>query len=205
MSDKNQIIRQYAAPQGMLFAATIIGALAYPFWIYVMFKFFSGSWELISGAPVEPPVFGMMSSYHKPAQNGYWFFISSSIVLSILLSLSLPKLIGAPFMKWVFGIRYLNEKGEGIALWQPLAKTGIEIGKFLLLALPGPILGFILGPDIDWLSLVALALGFIAVIYLTFKIDSSGRSLAYKKARIVPVHKNNIAAFREALKNEHAE
>ena len=140
-----------------------------------------------------------MSDYGKPAQNGYWIFVWSAILSGILLSALLPSFLGASLGKLLLRIRYVNEDGGNIRLRQTLMKTGFNCFLFLIVALPGPIIGFTIGKGSEYYSLAALFLGVLVAITLSVKADSSGRTLAYRKAHIVPIMKNDIGEFRKEI------
>jgi len=73
------------------------------------------------------------------------------------------------------------------------------LGIFLIIAIPGPILGFFFGRSADIFSIAALAFGLIFTGYILFHKDASGRTLSYHRSGIVPVRRIHISAFRTEL------
>lgn len=199
---KNQIIQDYAAPSWKLFCGSLLGVICYVIFVYLCFQITSGFWEVITGIAVEPPKIGFMSSYSVPAQNGYWVILGLVISGSLIFAGALPLLIGADFGKWALGIRFLDEDGQKIRLSHIAKKTGIEIGKLLLVTLPGPILGFTFGLPADPFSMIALILGLLILTFLSLKKDASGRTFSYVKSGIVPVSKKDVAAFQKSLNTD---
>lgn len=199
MNNRNQIIKKFTVSRWRLFLGTLLGLTIYPLIIYVFYFIFSGLWEAVSGAAVEPPVIGFMSSYGKAAQNGYWIFVWSAILCGLLLSAWLPSKIGASLGKYLLGISYVDELGEKISLRQTLIKTRYNIILFLALALPGPIIGFSIGDGSEALSLGLLFLATGAVLYYAFKRDESGRTLSYRKSGIVPISRKDIQSFKNEI------
>jgi uncharacterized membrane protein len=199
MNEFNLIVKKFAVSRWRLFLGTVIGFILYPFIMYAFYFITSGMWELISNAPVEPPVIDSMYSYGKPEQNGYWIFVWSAILSGIVLSALLPSFLGASLGKFLLKIRYVNEDGSDIRLRQTLMKTRFNSLLFLIVALPGPIIGFTIGEGSEYYSLAVLFLGLLIAVFLSVKADSSGRTLAYRKAHIVPIMKNDIEAFRKEI------
>jgi hypothetical protein len=199
MNSHDLIIKKYVVSSWRLCLGSFLGIILYPIIIYFIYFLSSGLWELISGSAVEPPVIDFMSQYGKPAQNGYWVFVWSAIVSGLLLSALLPSVIGASIGKYLLKIRYVNEKGNFITLRQTFIKTMYNIMYFLILALPGPIIGFSIGKNSEVASLSALFLGFVIFLYLTFKKDQSGRVLSYSKSNIIPIMKKDIELFKKEI------
>jgi uncharacterized RDD family membrane protein YckC len=198
--NKNSIIAKYAVSRFQLCLGTFVGFIFYAIFILSFYILLSSAWELISGAKVEAPVVGFMSSYSKPAQNGYWIFVNASILSSLLLSAYLPTILGASVGKYLVNVRYVNENGDKISFVQTLLKAGCHIMLFLLIALPGPIIGFMPSFGLqDYLSLTALFVGCMICLYILFKKDSSGRTWAFVRAGIVPVKKSEIDNFKNDL------
>lgn len=127
-----------------------------------------------------------MSSYSRPAQNGYWLFVLATVIVLTCLA-TLPRRLGGGLGKWLAGVSYLTESGGPTDMGHVVLKGAIYIGYFLMLSLPGPILGFSFGEVTDPVSAGLLIAGLCAVGYLAFHRDASGRSLTYRGAGIVPV------------------
>ena len=199
MENKSEVIRQYVCPQWFLMMGACLAFFIWPVWMFSVYELVEFTWEMISGKAVEPPKIGFMSNYSVPAQNGYWTIVISVVSGSIVLSALMPLLIGAPIGKWILGIRFLDESGEKAGFKNTLSKSLIEIGKILIVMMPGPVLGFFFGSSADNFSLLALFVGLVIVVILTFRTDESGRSIAYRKAGIVPIKKKNIPAFHDAI------
>ncbi len=199
MNNLNPVIKKYAVARWRLFLGTLLGLILYPMMIYLMYVISSSLWELLSAKAVEPPTIGFMGDYDAPAQNGYWLFVGSSIVTALLLSALLPSVIGSSLGKFLLGIRYVDFHGNAVTIKQTLHKAAYGIGYFLILALPGPIIGFTMGMASTALSVLALFIGFLVVLYLTTKKDSSGLVLSYRKAGIVPILKKNLASFNNEM------
>ncbi|MBM3602877.1 MAG: hypothetical protein FJX22_03755 [Alphaproteobacteria bacterium] len=199
MNDRNAVIRKYAVARWHLFLGTSLGLMIYPLIMYGFYEVSAGLWECLSDKAVKPPTIAFMGGYDAPAQNGYWLFVGSSIFTALLLSALLPSLIGASLGKYLLGIRYVDFHGNAVTIKQNLHKTAYGIGYFLILALPGPIIGFAWGMKSTTLSVLALFMGCLIVLYLTIKKDSSGLVLSYRKAQIVPILKKNLSAFRNTM------
>lgn len=214
MENRQHIIKQYVVPRWRLFLGSALNIMLYPLFIYIFYMVTTSIWGLLSGLPVEAPSGGFMSSYSRPAQNGYWIFVWSSVLAVIILSALLPSRIGASAGKYVLGIRYLTIGGSAIGLKQTMVKAAINIGYFLLLALPGPIIGFTLTKYernhhsydqgvylVDYLSLAALLIGIVIVLILAFRRDASGRVLSYSCSGIVPIMKSQVESYKNAVKS----
>jgi RDD family len=199
MNEKIVIIQRYSAPLWRIFTGTVLGLLLYPFLMYAFYEFMSSAWTYISGAAVEPPEVDLMSNYSRPAQNGYWVFVSASIVSGILLSALLPYFAGASIGKLLVGIRYIDESGNPVKLRQIFKKTACSLGLFLLIALPGPILGFVFGEVADIFSLILLGLGTLFIGFISFLKDASGRTWGYRISGIVPIRRLDIPAFQQEI------
>ena len=199
MDNRNQIIKKYTVYRWRLFLGTLLGLTIYAILMYIFYFLFSGLWEAISGTAVEPPVIDFMSSYDKPAQNGYWIFVCSAILCGLLLSAWLPSKIGASLGKYLLGVCYVDESGKKISLRQTLIKTLYNILLFLALALPGPIIGFSMGEGSETASLGLLFLATAVVLYYAFKRDESGRTLSYRKSGLVPISRKDIQSFKSEI------
>ena len=200
----NPIIKKYAVARWRLFLGTLLGLILYPMMIYLMYVISSSLWELLSAKAVEPPTIAFMGGYDVPAQNGYWLFVGSSIVTALLLSALLPSVIGSSLGKYLLGIRYVDFHGNAVTIKQTLHKTAYGIGYFLILALPGPIIGFTMGMESTHLSVLALFIGFLVVLYLTIKKDQGGLVLSCREAQIVPILKKDLASFKSDMALVHA-
>ncbi|MGB0695030.1 MAG: hypothetical protein ACPGOY_05235 [Rhodospirillaceae bacterium] len=202
---KDAIIRKYALSQGTLFPGSIIGSVFFLILYFLVLGFVSILWESLTGTAVQTPTISFMSSYDKPTQGGYWSIVISITIVAYVLSVIVPQILGAGFGQWMLGVRYLDEQGQMAQRSRIFKKFSIEIGKFLLLALPGPTLGFALGPSADGASLFALLVGIVIVLRLSFGSDSSGRAYSYVKSGIVPVHKDRIEAFQTEVQSLEAQ
>jgi hypothetical protein len=110
----------------------------------------------------------------------------------------LPSVIGSSLGKFLLGIRYVDFHGNAVTIKQTLHKTAYGIGYFLILALPGPIIGFTMGMESMALSVLAL---FIAIsgCFVFNNERSNGLVLSYRKKWIVPILKKNLASFNNEM------
>ncbi|MEM0988373.1 MAG: hypothetical protein AAGK00_05790 [Pseudomonadota bacterium] len=182
---RTEIIAKYAAPRWRLLLGSVLSVVYWPF-IYIFYHGTKLAWETTSGAAVEPPVIGFMSSYGRASQNGYWIFVFATLALSVFLIILRVKL-GAYVGKRLVGVVYVTEVGQEIDFDHISRKSLIMVFYFLVLAIPGPALGFIFGPAADPFSLAALAAGLAFIAHKSWKTDASGRTYAYRSAGIVPV------------------
>ncbi|MEM6621286.1 MAG: hypothetical protein AAF674_03590 [Pseudomonadota bacterium] len=191
---RTEIIGKYAAPRWRLLLGSVLSVMYLPV-LYLFYQTTTALWELISGAPVEPPVIGFMSTYGQASQNGYWVFVLATLALALVLII-LPSRLGGGVGKWLAGVVYLTEDGYPTGIGHIAKKALILLGYFLVLAIPGPVLGFEIGPQADPVSLSLLALGLVFVGYMCWRTDRSGRTYAYRAAGIVPVlaHQRDAAA-----------
>ena len=203
--NKDQIIKKFVEPRWKLFLGSIIGVFLYPFFVYFSFKFVSFIWEVVSGMPVEAPTIDFMSSYSEAEKNGYWSILISVIIVYVFLSVVVPRVIGAGFGQWLLGTRYVDEDGQKPKSVKILKKFFIGVGKFLLITLPGPVLGFTFGEAADPFSLAALFAGFMTVVFLSFKRNKSGRTLSYFQSGLVPINKKHSELFKEDLKEFYSQ
>jgi hypothetical protein len=203
MNEKTEIIRRYSAPRWHIFAGTILSIFLYPFLMYILYETLSTAWSYISGTAVEPPALDFMSSYSRPAQNGYWVFVSASIISGILISALLPYFAGGGIGKLLVGIRYIDESGNPLTLRQTFKKAACGLGLFLLVALPGPILGFTFGESADIFSLISLGSGILFICIISFRKDASGRTWVYRAAGIVPIRRAHLGAFKQEISHSN--
>lgn len=170
-----------------LFLASILSFILYIIFILVSFYSLSGLWEIISGSPVEAPTLDFMSNYNEPAKNGYWFFVWLSILSILTFSVFSPLLIGSSIGQYVFNIKLINKKGKKISAKQCIARALLITLGYLLLSIPGPIIGFTYGNMADWASITCLSLAMLFLIYLMAKKDKTGRTFLYSSTHIYPV------------------
>ena len=167
---------------GGMVDGVIVLALSVP-----AFELMSGAWAAWTATPVEPPVIGFMSDYGRPAQNGYWLWVAlSPLVAAVVTTLAVP-LLGASPGKRLLGIRYAGPGGERAPLGRALAKLAVNVGLFLLAALPGPLLGFALGDVADAFSLLALFAAVALVLWLSLRPGPDGRTFAYRATGLWPL------------------
>lgn len=196
---KQDVIARYAVPPARLLLGGAIGMLLYPLLAWGLFEALAGTWEAISGRPVSPPQISFMSRYDGPTQNGYMLFVFVSCIAIGLLSLIPIGRYGAGVGHALVGVTMLGEDGAPAQFRLLCWKVAMNVSYFLVLALPGPIIGFLLGSSFDVLSLIALGAGLASLVYVSFSKDKSGRLLAYVYAEIVPVRAEQAEAFRADL------
>ncbi len=199
MSSNNTNLADFVPSSMVLSIGTAISAVLYVVLIVISYDVIAAVWEWLSGAPVEPPKVGFMSDYSEPARNGYWSLVSASINLSIALSAVLPSLIGASIGHRLLGIVYLRMDGKKPKIGDTLKKTFCGIILFLMLTVPGPIIGFTLGGGSEWISLIALAIGFLATMHFAFSRDYTGRTWPFRFANLIPVYSSNKELVLEKL------
>ncbi|MEM7528697.1 MAG: hypothetical protein AAF416_13615 [Pseudomonadota bacterium] len=175
--------------------------LLYPLLCWGLFEGLSGGWEALSGRPVEPPVVAFMSDYGEPAKNGYFLFVVVSCAVIGLLSLCSASRFGFGLGHGLIGVRMLDENGAPARFGRLCMKMLANLIYFLVIALPGPMIGFGLGAGFEIVSLAALAGGTAAIVYVSLKCDMSGRLLAYSTAGIVPVRAALVDEFRQAVRH----
>ncbi|MEL6198345.1 MAG: RDD family protein [Pseudomonadota bacterium] len=199
---KDEIIARFAvAPPRLLLGGTV-GLLLYPLLAWALFEGLSGGWEAISGRPVSPPRIAFMSAYEAPAKNGYLLFVLVSCVAIGLLSLFSASRLGTGLGHGAVGVRMLDESGAPASFGQLCKKMLANVVYFLMIALPGPVIGFGFGSGSEIMSLVALAGGIAALVYVSFRRDRSGRLVAYTFSGIVPVRAETVDDFRRAVGRE---
>ncbi len=193
-----EVIRRWVAPVGRVLCGSLLGLVCFVLLAWVTYGAAAGLWEAISGAPVEPPVIGFMSMYGRAAQNGYWAFVIGSCFASLVVFWVSAWWTGVGLGHALVGLRGVAEDGGPVTLGHLVTKTGWNIGAFLLLALPGPILGFATG-GYPLLSLLLLLGGLSAVILVSVTLDRSGRLRSFAYAGIVPVRRRDVREARRAL------
>ncbi|MEM6850766.1 MAG: RDD family protein [Pseudomonadota bacterium] len=100
----------------------------------------------------------------------YIFFFAQHVIAHSLLE--------ASFGQFVLGLAYRSADGERPLFINNAKRALISTLIFpTLLLLPGPVIGFLFGPDSALVSLVALAIGFAAAIRISLNIDGDGRTL----------------------------
>lgn len=198
------VVPTFVVRPWVLVGSNLITFCLYIAAIVALYQSFAGLWSAITGLPVEPPIIAFMGDYSKPAQNGYWAIVKLSILTSVLLNALFWIFLKANFGHWLFQIRYCREDGGPVTARHFLRKCLAALMLFLLIVLPGPILGFTLGPGSEPLSLAALGTGTIMTVYLTCFPDRSGRTWPFRFARVVPVYKSRLADFQAALDRDQA-
>ena len=130
----------------------------------------------ILGEQVAWPQIGFMSAYPSDVRNGYLLFAAAVLTVVFVSSGIIAGLLGASMGKAICGVRYVDSKGAPASIGRFMLRGLAVSGVMSAILLPGPILGFVFGSDVDNLSLISLSMGLLFTIWALFGIPPGALS-----------------------------
>lgn len=109
------------------------------------------------------PRFDFMQAYTPDEQNQYWNMLGLAFAIVSVASVGSHALTGRSAGKWLLGARSVRLDGSRLGIAGAIRRFVAMVLLAALIFLPGPLIGFLLGPGTELFSALALIFGFVAV------------------------------------------
>lgn len=158
------------------------------FWFDTIFAL-TGTFWLFVGV-VGLPAFAAMGRYEPDQEAAYLEALPFAFAICLVLTIASQLILKASAGQWFAGLRLepVTQTGASKGVVGQIVFGGILFPALLLL--PGPMLGFAIGPASALGSLALLIAGIGLIGFLCLKTDADGQTLIERQTGIRLVYKN---------------